>query len=71
MAATAYLKITDEDNTSHLEFILGKAKLAPMKGHTQLELCGAVLASEIGQTVLEQLDVKPNVVKYYTDCQSN
>nr|XP_034305596.1 uncharacterized protein LOC117682359 [Crassostrea gigas] len=69
IAATAYLKITGDDNASHLGFILGKAKLAPMKGHTipRLELCGAVLASEIGQTVLEQLDVKPNVVKYYTD----
>lgn len=54
IAATACLKITDDDNASHLGFILGKAKLAPMKGHSipRLELCGAVLASEIRQTVL-------------------
>ncbi|XP_062621746.1 uncharacterized protein LOC134283301 [Saccostrea cucullata] len=69
IAAAAYLKVVDADNNTYLGFILGKSKLAPVKGHTipRLELCGAVLASEIGNSVLEQLDMKPSVVKYYTD----
>ena len=48
---------------------MGKAKLAPQAGHSipRLELCGAVLATEIGQFVAKQLDILPSKMKYFTD----
>jgi hypothetical protein len=58
--------ITDKisiDESYHLGFVMGKAKLAPQAGHSipRLELCGAVLATEIGQFVAKQLDILPSV----------
>jgi hypothetical protein len=51
--------MTDMNDQHHLGFVMGKAKLAPQAGHSipRLELCGAVLATEIGQLVAKQLDI--------------
>jgi hypothetical protein len=48
---------------------MGKAKPAPQAEHSipRLELCGAVLATEIGQLVAKQLDILPSKIKYFTD----
>jgi hypothetical protein len=69
IAAVAYLKTESADGESHVGFIMGKSKLAPSQGHTipRLELCAAVLAVEIGETILENLDFTPSAVKYFTD----
>ena len=58
VAAVAYLKLYDV-NSSSVSFLLGKAKVAPVHGHTipRLELCAAVLATEIAETVRDQLDI--------------
>lgn len=50
-------------------FVSGKSKLAPKSGHTipRLELCAAVLAVEIAQTVQDHIDTEIQVVKYFTD----
>lgn len=50
MAAVAYLKVIGA--TVDVMFLLGKAKVAPKRGHTipRLELCAALLASEIAGT---------------------
>lgn len=50
IAAVAFVK---DPETGEYGFILGKAKLAPLLGHTipRLELCAAVLASEITQNL--------------------
>ncbi|XP_071161241.1 uncharacterized protein [Mytilus edulis] len=50
-------------------FILGKAKVAPTSGHTipRLELSAAVLAVEITQTIVDNLDLHIDTVKFYTD----
>ena len=47
----------------------GKAKVAPASGHTnpRLELSAAVLAVEITQTMVDNLDLHINTVKFYTD----
>ncbi|XP_053402806.1 uncharacterized protein LOC123550418 [Mercenaria mercenaria] len=50
-------------------FVMGKSKVAPTKGHTipRLELCGAVLATEISQSITDQIGLKFDKIKYYTD----
>ncbi|XP_052271598.1 uncharacterized protein LOC127872309 [Dreissena polymorpha] len=69
ISAVTYLCDKTTDGCSRFAFVLGKAKLAPTLGHTipRLELCGAVLAVELWELVTENLDVKPSVVKFYTD----
>ncbi|XP_064462753.1 uncharacterized protein LOC135373586 [Ornithodoros turicata] len=69
IAAVAYLKLTDARGHNHVGFILGKAKLAPKRGHTipRLELCGAVLAVEMADVIISELDVCLDEVKFYTD----
>ena len=69
IAAVAYLRVVDTFVVLSVGFLMGKYKLAPLKGHTipRLELCGAVLASEIGETVATHLNISLDRVHYYTD----
>lgn len=69
IAAVAYLKVLDNSGVDHVGFIMGKAKLAPMSVHTvpRLELGAAVLAVEIAELVSRELDVKLDVMRFYTD----
>ena len=50
-------------------FIIGKAKVAPKNGHTipRLELCAAVLATEIYETVLEDCGLSFDETFFYSD----
>ncbi|XP_071151533.1 uncharacterized protein [Mytilus edulis] len=69
IAAVAYLRTTDSSGEPNIGFILGKAKVAPTSGHTipRLELSAAVLAVEITQTIVNNLDLHIDTVKFYTD----
>nr|XP_032806106.1 uncharacterized protein LOC116940390 [Petromyzon marinus] len=74
MLANANLRLhkiasSSAEGIQHVGFILGKAKLAPQPEHTipRLELCGAVLATEVAELILDELDVKLDAVKFYTD----
>lgn len=64
ISAVAYV-----ESDGNLGFILGKSKLAPLKGHSipRLELCGAVLAVEIAKCVSEQLELPIEHFKFYSD----
>ncbi|KAK3084088.1 hypothetical protein FSP39_007909 [Pinctada imbricata] len=68
IAAVAYLKVKHE-GSSHCSFVFGKVKLAPSHGHTipRLELCAAVLATEVGKTVTQSLHHPVTNVQYYSD----
>ncbi|XP_073720576.1 uncharacterized protein [Misgurnus anguillicaudatus] len=48
---------------------MGKSKLAPRQVHTvpRLELCASVLAVELADMLLYELDIEIHKVKYYTD----
>lgn len=48
---------------------MGKAKLAPQSDPTipRLELCAAVLAAEMADFIQEELDLKLDAVKFFTD----
>ncbi|KAF3699655.1 hypothetical protein EXN66_Car015342 [Channa argus] len=69
VSAVAYLRAFDEEGQVHVGFCMGKSKLAPRQPHTvpRLELCAAVLAVELADTLLEELDIEIHEVKYYTD----
>lgn len=68
IAAVGYLlaKIKDQEG---LGFILEKAKVAPSHGHTipHLELCAAVLSTEIAKYISEQLDIDLSKFLFYSD----
>ncbi|XP_062619290.1 uncharacterized protein LOC134280860 [Saccostrea cucullata] len=68
VSAVAYLKTCYNDRND-ISFVLGKAKLAPSKGHTipRLELCAALLATEIGEIVKENIQITLKDIHYHTD----
>ncbi|VDI56381.1 Hypothetical predicted protein [Mytilus galloprovincialis] len=69
VAAVAYIRTTEKDGSTHLGFVLGKAKVAPKHGHTipRLELCAAVLAVELYETICEELKTEFQQVQFFTD----
>ena len=69
IAAVSYLKVFHHDGSSHLGFVLGKTKLAPISGNTipRLELCAAVLAIEISDFIIDNLDRKIDTIQFYSD----
>ncbi|XP_069133221.1 uncharacterized protein [Argopecten irradians] len=69
IGAVTYMRTVRSDGSGKLSFVLGKAKMAPHKGHTipRLELCAAVLGTEVAQAAKEQLDINFDIEKYYTD----
>lgn len=72
IAAVAYLKVTQGDGLVEVSFILGKAKLAPLAGLTvpRLELCAAVLATEIAEVVQESMLHKLDRTTFFYGQQS-
>ncbi len=69
IAAVAYLHVISEEGACHTGFVLGKAKLAPQAAHTipRLELGAAVLAAELAETIMDELDFSLDAVEFYTD----
>ncbi|XP_061698520.1 uncharacterized protein LOC133512687 [Syngnathoides biaculeatus] len=66
IGAVAYLRVVTTDGQCEVGFVLGKAKLAPQSGPTipRLKLCGAVLAVEMAELILDELDHKPDAVRF-------
>ncbi|XP_014673822.1 PREDICTED: uncharacterized protein LOC106814066 [Priapulus caudatus] len=69
IAAVVYLKCSDSSGKEQIGFIIGKSKVAPKSGHTipRLELCAAVLATELSRLTLDELEFTPDAVRFYTD----
>ncbi|XP_052762426.1 uncharacterized protein LOC128205059 [Mya arenaria] len=69
IAAVAYIVGESTAGTMHSSFVMGKIKVAPVNGHTipRLELCAAVLASQVANTVLTHIDIDFDEVKYFSD----
>ena len=69
IAAVAYIKVTSHVGQTEVGFVLGKTKLAPQPGLTilRLELCAAVLAVEIAELIVAEMDVAFDNITYYTD----
>ncbi len=68
ISAVAYVAATIGTNTD-VGFVMGKSKLSPHGGTTipRLELCAAVLATELASIIIEQLDFSPDDFSYHTD----
>ncbi|XP_038056046.1 uncharacterized protein LOC119728039 [Patiria miniata] len=70
-AAVAYLRLVNENNQSHVSFLLAKAKVTPPHAVSipRLELCGAVLATTLVQTVEPEIRARAAIdsTTYYTD----
>ncbi|XP_033752106.1 uncharacterized protein LOC117335931 [Pecten maximus] len=69
IAAVSYLHTKDGNGKQDIGFILGKAKVAPLHGHTipRLELCAAVLAVDIAETVSDHLHIPLEKFRFHTD----
>ncbi|XP_069103134.1 uncharacterized protein [Argopecten irradians] len=68
IAAVAYLTLNNNGET-YTTFLLGKSKVAPKHGNSipRLELCGALLAVEVGEILSEQLSLPPEQMTFYSD----
>ena len=69
IGAVAYLKAVQGDGQTHIGFVMAKSKLAPQSEPTipRLELCAAVLAVEMADLIHDELDLKLDSTKFYTD----
>ncbi len=69
IAAVAYSRITSMNGKVEIGFMFGKAKLAPRPEISvpRLELCAAVLAVEMAETIEDEIDTKLDAVTFYSD----
>lgn len=69
ISAVAYLRASDQKGNTEVGFILGKARLAPKPNLSvpRLELCAAVLAVEMSEIITEEINLKPDRIRFYTD----
>lgn len=69
ISAVVYLRTISNSGDVHVGFVIGKSKIAPLQTTTipRLELCAAVLGTELAQTVFKHLDIEPDAATYYTD----
>ncbi|XP_046565841.1 uncharacterized protein LOC124274523 [Haliotis rubra] len=65
----AYLRLLDEGKNINVSFLMGKSRLAPVRTVTipRLELTAASVSLQLGQQLLNQLDMEIDEVSYYTD----
>ena len=71
-AAVAYLRLKDVTNKVHCAFVMGKARLAPIREISipRLELTAAVISVRLSKIIREELDMTVDRVCYWTDSTS-
>ena len=71
-SATAYLRLKDITGKIHCSFVIGKARLAPVKETSipRLELTAAVISVKLSHAIHDELDLAVNKSVYWTDSTS-
>ena len=71
-AAVAYLRLKDVTNQVHCAFVMGKARLAPIREISipRLELTAAVISVRLSKIIREELDMTIDRVCYWSDSTS-
>ena len=71
-ASVAYLRAKDENSQIHCAFVMGKARLAPVREISipRLELTAAVISVKLSKIIREELDMNFQKVFYWTDSMS-
>ena len=70
--AVVYLRLVDDRKKIHCAFVIGKARLAPIREITipRLKLSAALISSKLSKMVCEELEYKQNATVYWTDSTS-
>lgn len=71
-AAVAYLRLKDVTNQVHRAFVMGKARLAPIREISipRLELTAAFISVRLSKIIREELDMTIDRVCYWSDSTS-
>ena len=71
-ASVAYLRFKDTSNQVHCSFVMGKARLAPLREISipRLELTAAVISVRLSKIIREELDIVIQRLCYWTDSMS-
>ena len=71
-SAAAYFRLKDVDGRVHCSFVMGKARLAPIREISipRLELTAAVISVKLSHMIRDELDLTVNKVIYWTDSTS-
>ena len=66
--SVVYQRLCDDKGRIHCSFLIGKARLAPIKAVTipRLELTAATVSVRLSE-MMKELDDKPDVIQYHTD----
>lgn len=71
-SAAAYFRVKDVDGRVHCSFVMGKARLAPIREISipRLELTAAVISVKLSHLIRNELDLTVTKVIYWTDSTS-
>ena len=71
-SAVAFLRLTDSDKQVYCAFVMGKARLAPIREISipRLKLAAAVVSVKLSKIVREEIDLKSGKIFYWTDSTS-
>ena len=67
--SVAYLRLCDNEDRIHCSFLMGKARLAPIKAVTipRLELTAATVSVRLGELLKKELHETIDIIQYHTD----
>ena len=67
----SYVRLVNQQDQPHVSFVMGKARVAPLKAITipRLELTAAVVSTRVSKCLKQELDYQDVVELFWTDSQ--